>query len=158
MCKSIHTYAHGGGCARLSVTVRDQRRSTGELLAELMQERGLSKAALARILAGDAEHSAHETWRRKIYHYLGGGDPKEATARLMEKRLSLPEGHFPRSRRKLQEDPVTLGERMLLLEVRQGQLADAHEEVFQIIRSLQRQLRALARERAQARPGSGDRG
>ncbi len=101
-----------------------------ELLALLMEERGLRKRGLARVLAGDgADDKDIERWRRNVYRYLAGASPEPETAELMEQKLGLPEGYFPRHQWIPSPEGQTLGERLVALERRQGELADAVGEL-----------------------------
>lgn len=109
-------------------TVRDQPRTTGDLLREEMASRNLSVRGLARLVADTDDHEEVERCRRNLNRYLAGGDPKPEQAAVMERRLGKPEGFFPRYEparrpRVVEGGPVEYLAAPVIDQVREGVLA-----------------------------------
>lgn len=88
----------GSHCAQRRVTatiqgVESGPRTTGAVLEQAIIDRGLTKRGLAKTLAGPgATHTEVENYRRQVYGWIAGIQPRDDMRLRLERLLGLEPG------------------------------------------------------------------
>lgn len=137
---TAHCAKHGS--AETIDGVESGPRTTGAVLEQAIVDRGLSKRALAKLLAGEgASHTEVENYRRQVYGWIAGIQPRDEMRVRLESVLGLVPGSLAAEetghREATRNLEVRMAEREAEVEELRSQLREQRERLERLERLLQ---------------------